>query len=338
VAGDGLAVVVPVHHVPGSGRWRRLDRLADLVACLRSVLRARDVLRAGGRSALGEVTLVLVDDGSPEPVGPALPADVLAGVGVERMPVQRGQGAALNWAVRAVRAAAYALTDSDCQVAEDWLVVIEREYLAAVGSGGVLGSAGPPWCHGPGATRWSRWLTEQEARLARACFVGGVDPRTGTVARLDCRNVWLRREVVAGGDWFPEDAGAALSGVLSHRLARTGRRLRFAPDMVVWHAPAQSARAQARTYFLRGATRELGDAYAAGYRSLPAAFARTYARRHFVEPVRSGVHPGYVALAHGAYWLGLAGARLQTCARSRPAEWSSTAVTPPRRPPPPPGQ
>jgi glycosyltransferase involved in cell wall biosynthesis len=311
VPGDGLAVVVPVHHARGSGRWQRLDRLAGLVVCLRSLLRAREVLRAGGRSALGEVTLVLVDDGSPEPVGPALPADVRAGVRVERVPVRRGQGAALNRAVRAVGAAAYALTDSDCQVAEDWLVVIEREYLAATGCGGVLGSAGPPWRHRPGDTRWSRWLTDQEGRLAQACFLRDADPRTGTIARLDCRNVWLRCEVVAGGDWFPEDAGAALSGVLSHRLAASGRWLRFAPEMVVRHAAVSSARAQVRTYFLRGTTRELRDAYAAGHRSLPAAFARTYARRHFVEPVRSGVHPGYVALAHGAYWLGLAGGRLR---------------------------
>jgi len=298
--------------------------MADLVACLRSLLRAREVLRAGGRSVLGEVTVVVVDDGSPEPVGPTLPADVRAGVWVERVPVRRGQGAALNRAVRAVRGAAYAVTDSDCQVAEDWLLVIEREYLAVGASDGVLGSAGPPWRHRSGATRWSRWLTEQEGRLVRACFLRDVDPCAGTLARLDCRNLWVRCEVVAGGDWFPEDAGAAVSGVLSHRLAAGGQRLRFAPDMVVWHAPAPSARAQARTYFCRGATRELGDAYAAGHRSLPAAFVRGYARRHFVEPVRSGVHPAYVALAHGAYWLGLAGGRLRA-RTGRDSEWGSNS-------------
>jgi hypothetical protein len=332
VSGDGLVVVVPVHHAPGSGRWRRLDRLADLVACLRSLLRAREVLWAGGRSALGDVTVILVDDGSPEPVGPALPADVQEGVRVERVPVRRGQGAALNWAIRTVRAAAYALTDSDCQVAEDWLVVIEREYLAVARSGDLLGSAGPPWQHRRGATRWSRWLTEQEGRLARGCFVREVDPRAGTVARLDCRNVWLRCEVVAGGGWFPEHAGAALSGVVSHRLAAGGRRLRFTPDMVVRHAPVPSAWAQARTYFLRGATRELGDAYATGHRSLPAAFARTYAHRHFIEPVRWGVHPAYVALAHGAYWLGLAAGRLRTDAFGWPDRGGTAATIGPERP------
>jgi len=51
--------------------------------------------------------------------------------------------------------------------------------------------------------------------------------------RLDCRNVWLRGDVVekiGQKSFFPEDAGAALSGMTSRILAAKGVNLE--PDPV----------------------------------------------------------------------------------------------------------
>jgi hypothetical protein len=244
----------------------------------------------------GEVSIVLVDDGSPQQLATLLPQRILDRIEVLRIDTRRGQGAALNAAIRKHPAAAYAFTDSDCVVAPDWIRTID-----ALASTKDDGAAGPPWRHQEARGRKARWLTEQETRLVRHCTTLALERGT---TRLDCRNVWLSADVAAKNA-FPEDAGAALSGVTSRLLDAAGVRLGFAPQLAVRHEPITSVRAQALTYFRRGATSDLATHYAAGHRSLSHAFTRTYARRHLVAPIRAGVSPGYVLLTHGAYWCGL---------------------------------
>jgi hypothetical protein len=300
----GLVVIVPAHHDAGRRAWLRLDRLRPLVDCLRSLQAAVDQWRAGTGLAFDRVRIVLVDDGSPVELATLLPPDVAASVEVLRLDSRRGQGAALNAALRTHRAGAYAFTDSDCVVGPDWITTIEK--LAATDDG-TDGAAGPPWPHRRPRSRKAGWLTRQETALIRHCTDRAL--RHGATARLDCRNVWLRAGVagkLGRQGFFPEDAGAALSGITSRLMESAGVRLGFDPGLVVRHQPVTSVRAVARTYFRRGATSDLGRHYAAGYRSLAGAFVSTYARRHFVEPVRAGVSPAYVLLAHGAYWCGLA--------------------------------
>jgi len=306
-AGDPprLVVLVPAHHDPGRCAWSRLDRRQALIDCMSSLRAAVERWRSTGtRLAFDDVTIVLVDDGSPTELATLLSRDVLDGVDLLRLATRRGQGAALNAAITTHRAAAYAFTDSDCVVAPDWITTIDK--LAGT-EDGTDGTAGPPWPHRRGRTRKSAWLTSQETALVRHCTDRAL--RAGVAARLDCRNAWLRAGVAAKlgrADFFPEDAGAALSGMTSRLLDSAGVRLGFDPGMVVRHEPVTSVRAQALTYFRRGATSDLDRHYAAGHRSLAHAFAVTYAWRHFVEPVRAGVSPAYVVLAHGSYWCGLA--------------------------------
>jgi hypothetical protein len=299
-----LVVIVPAHHDAGTHAWARLDRLRPLVDCLRGLLTAVDQWRPGSGLAFDEVRIVLVDDGSPVELATLLPPDVVASVEVLRLDTRRGQGAALNAALIAHHARAYAFTDSDCVVAPDWITTIEK--LAGT-EDGTDGAAGPPWPHRRPRTRTAAWLTRQETVLVRHCTNRAL--RHGATARLDCRNVWLRAGVAGKLDrrgFFPEDAGAALSGITSRLLESAGVRLGFDHGLVVRHEPVTSIRAVAGTYFRRGATSDLDRHYAAGHRSLADAFLSTYARRHFVQPVRAGVSPAYVLLAHGAYWCGLA--------------------------------
>ena len=311
-----LVVIVPAHHDAGRHVWSRLDRLRPLVDCLRSLRVAVEQWRSTGTGlAFDDVRIVLVDDGSPTELATLLPPDVVTAVDVLRLDIRRGQGAALNAALEAHRASAYAFTDSDCVVAPDWITTIEK--LAATDDG-TDGAAGPPWPHRRARTRKAAWLTRHETALIQHCTTRAL--RHGSTARLDCRNAWLRAGVagtLGRAAFFPEDAGAALSGMTSRLLESAGVRLGFDPGLVVRHEPVSSVRAQASTYFRRGATSDLDRHYAAGYRSLAHAFAARYARRHFVEPVRAGVSPAYVLLAHGAYWCGLARRRLRRAATAR---------------------
>ena len=305
-----LVVLVPAHHDASRWRWSRLDRHRPLIECLGSLTAAVDCWRSTGtRLAFDDVRVVLVDDGSPTPLATILPPEVRDGIDVLRLEARRGQGGALNEALRRHPAAAYAFTDSDCVVAPDWITTIEK--LAATDDG-TDGSAGPPWRHGRPATRKAAWLTSQETALIRHCTDRA---RRDGVERIDCRNAWLRATVagkLGRRDFFPEDAGAALSGITSRVLASAGVRLGFDPALVVHHEPLTSVRAQAVTYFRRGATSGLDRHYAAGHRSLTHAFAATYLKRHIVEPTRAGVSPAYVLLAHGSYWCGLAWHRRTT--------------------------
>jgi hypothetical protein len=299
-----LVVIVPAHHDGSRRSWSRLDRLRPLVDCLRSLDAAAVQWRSGVGLAFDDVRIVLVDDGSPTALAGLLPPDVLTAVEVLRLDTRDGQGGALNAALRAYPAGAYAFTDSDCVVAADWITTIDK--LAAIDDGSD-GGAGPPWPHGRALTRKAAWLTRNEAALIRHCTDRAL--ARGSTARLDCRNAWLRSGVagkLGRPDFFPEDAGAALSGMTSRLMESAGVRLGFDHGLVVHHEPVTSIRAQASTYFRRGATSDLDRHYAAGHRSLAHAFGATYLRRHFVEPARAGVSPAYVLLAHGAYWYGLA--------------------------------
>jgi Glycosyl transferase family 2 len=299
-----LLVVVPAHHDPSRHRWSRLDRLRSLIDCLESLIVAADHWRTHGSDAVfDDASILLVDDGSPSPLATLLPPSIVDSIDVLRLDRRRGQGGALNAAFSAHAAVAYAITDSDCVVADTWLTTIATlaEHLEDAD-----GTAGPPWEHQPPTDRKTRWLTTQETALVRHCTERAL--RHDEV-RLDCRNVWLRGDVVekiGPTSFFPDDAGAALSGMTSRSLTAAGVSLGFDREMKVRHQPLTSARAQAVTYFSRGATSNLSRHYAAGHRSLRHAFVSTYWRRHFVEPVRAGVSPAYVLLAHGSYWAGLA--------------------------------
>lgn len=305
-----LRVLVPAHHDPGRHPCSRLDRLGPLVDCLTSLLDATDHWRSAGGRAFDDVGIVLVDDGSPVPLSTLLPDHLRKAVDVHPLDTRRGQGAALNAALAAKRtASAYAFTDSDCVVAPDW---ISRIDTLAARDDGTDGTAGPPWPHLPAGGGRARWLTGQETALVRHCTERAV--REGVPARLDCRNVWLRASTVdrvGRGSFFPEDAGAALSGMTSRKLTDAGVRLGFDPGLQVRHAALTSVRAQAVTYFSRGATSDLGEHYARGHPSLWRAFTGEYARRHLLDPVRARVAPAYVLLAHGSYWCGLGWRRLQ---------------------------
>ena len=257
--------------------------------------------------------IVLVDDGSPTELATLLPPDAVT-VGrraAARHPPRPGRRPERR-AEDPPRPSAYAFTDSDCVVAPDWITTIDK--LAATDDG-TDGAAGPPWPH--------RRRRDPEGGLADPARDRADpalhEPRAGhgSTARLDCRNAWLRAGVagkLGREDFFPEDAGAALSGMTSRLMESAGVRLGFDPGLVVRHQPVTSVRAQASTYFRRGATSDLDRHYAAGYRSLAHAFTATYLRRHFVEPARAGVSPAYVLLAHGAYWCGLAWHRTRRAA------------------------
>ena len=122
---------------------------------------------AGTGLAFDDVRIVLVDDGSPTELATLLPPDAVTSVDVLRLDTRRGQGAALNAALKTHRASAYAFTDSDCVVAPDWITTIDK--LAATDDG-TDGAAGPPWPHRRRRrSRKAAWLTRHETALIQHC-------------------------------------------------------------------------------------------------------------------------------------------------------------------------
>lgn len=217
-----LSVVVPAHR-----RIRETVRLLESLA-------ASDV----------RFEVVLVDDASPEPLGPAVARfhgelDLV----VERLPANRGPAAARNAGVRRASHEIIAFTDNDCAVSPTWARRMHRYMRDApariAGVGGRVLALGDdvfsryytyhkildPWLdHG----RWLYVVTANAAfRRSALEEVGGFD--------ADVR--------VPGG----EDPG------LCFKLLERGYRLEYHAEAVVFHEYRASLRDFVRTFFRYGA-------------------------------------------------------------------------------------
>ncbi len=206
-----VAVVVPA----------RVETAADL-AGLRACL---DALAAQTRPA---AEVVVVDDGSPRPIGVPGPARVV------RVPAG-GSYAARNAGIAATDAPVVAFTDADCRPTPTWLAdalaALDREPDAAA----VAGAIEVPVTPRDGAVAWHDALTAfpQESFVARFGF--------GATANLVVRRAAL--EATGGFDGALRSGGDAEWGA---RAAAAGHRTVYRGDVRVLHPPRRSARAVAR--------------------------------------------------------------------------------------------
>ena len=286
---------------------RAVSDLDPLHECLVSLIRAREQARNCWRS----VELTVVDDSSPQRLAGLFNNQISGAVEFINNEGSAGQGGALNFALTVSRADVYAFTDSDCVVADDWLIRLAHAYEEWPLANGV---AGPNWLHLPGVSRWTNWLTEQEGRLVRATFMRYID-HEGSTGRIDCRNLSLRRDFVekvnADLKFFVEEGGPSVSGLTSHALRRrfavSDLAIRFDPKLAVRHRSVSSLRREMKRYFGWGHRGNYETYYGDERWGLLVAFAMRYIRRHFIYPlIYGGVSPLYVSAVHGAYWLGIA--------------------------------
>jgi len=304
-----LAVLVPVHHDGSSGRTARADRAALLQSCLASIVAASNFCRMTS-AAFREISIIVVDDYSPEDPGALLDADTLRNTRWLRNQGAKGQAGALNFAMANVDADAFAFTDSDCVVAPDWLQCIADYYRAHPAHGGVCG---PNWLFGPAVQRWSRILTAQEAALMRFLTETEIDRCRSTTTRIDCRNLSLRVDFAArlqeSGELFG-DGVCSVSGQASYflksRLMDGEVPVGFCQAMQTFHQPISSLLGQMAVYYARGRWSRFDEIYASLYGSLRAALVKRYAMRHFIAPMVSGSASfSYVWPVHLAFWAGI---------------------------------
>lgn len=157
---------------------------------------------------------------------------------------RRGKSAALNLGVKEARAPWLAFTDDDCQVAADWLDVIDRT-IRETGSKGVLTGrvvAGKP---------------EGEAVIAPSLRENGRDTTYTSPTFRDVlfgNNMAIPADLLRKSGGFDEGLGpgtaapAAEDNDLGYRLLRSGIPIRYLPTMVVTHRSWRSAPEQVRLY------------------------------------------------------------------------------------------
>ena len=226
---DGVTVVIPVK-----------DRAASLARLLAA-------LRADPASA--ELPVIVVDDGSAEPV------QVTDGARVLRHSASRGPAAARNTGLAAVTTPFVAFVDSDCVPAPGWLDRLQPHLtdprLALVAPRIV------PLQHGAG------WLGAYEATSSALDM--GPEPAPvrpwSAVSYVPSAALLARRAAL--GDGYDEAMQVAEDVDLVWRLAAAGWRVRYEPAASVAHDhPDQTAQwLRRRAFYGTGAT-ESGLAWA----------------------------------------------------------------------------
>jgi GT2 family glycosyltransferase len=221
------------------------DRPEALARCLNAVL--------SGEALPREV--VIVDQGAmpqlevaSEPVSIVLIRD--QGIGLSR---------ARNLGLDAVRQPLVAVVDDDCVPAPSWLAAIAG---ALAGADAVAGRVLPLPADGAGVFALSSRTSVEQAEYRRTTAPW----RVGTGGNFAARTDLLRKlggydERLGAGAW----AGAGEDLDLIHRALRSGATIRYAPEVLVFHARASAGRRRStRSSYGRGAGAFIGLRLRAG--------------------------------------------------------------------------
>ncbi len=204
-----ITVVIPAH-----------DEAAHLGACL-------DALFAGDSPAVSpEIApeVLVIDDGStdqPERIVARYPAARL--IRVDR---RRGAAHARNLGVREARGEVVLFTDADCVVMPGWaercgaaLARARRADPAVVALAGRIDSPGG-------------WVARSHAYAGYAWVLGGAERDTACF-NTACAAISRADFLALGG--FDEELAAHEDHDFGLRLAESGRRIRFVPEVAVFH-------------------------------------------------------------------------------------------------------
>ncbi len=241
------------------GELRRAPRPASRQYSLATVVvpthgrpsQLRTCLEALGRLDYppDRLEVVVVDDGSPQPVTEAVSPPTSIDVRIERQP-QGGPGAARNRGVALAKGDVIAFLDDDCVPDPSWLTRLVKtvESGEKLVAGGRTVNALDSNAYSEASQMIVSYLYEMHARTASSS------------AFFTTNNLALRRDdfLAVGGfdERFRHAAGEDRD--LCVRLARAGTELRYAPDALVRHAHALTFRSFWRQHAAYGrAAREL---------------------------------------------------------------------------------
>ena len=208
------------------------DRPALLAGCLESL----------SLSSFFGVEVLVLDQSRPDQT---LTREFRNGLVVRHLRCpRRGKSAALNLGVREARAPWLAFTDDDCQVATDWLEVIDRTAGQA-GTGCALTGrvvAGTP--EGEAVTAPSLRERDRETTYESPGFRDVLFGNNMAIPAELLRRVGCFDEGLGPGTTAP----AAEDNDLGYRLLRTGVPIRYLPTMVVTHRSWRRGPDQVRLY------------------------------------------------------------------------------------------
>ena len=150
----------------------------------------------------------------------------------------RGLGAAQNLAIKAARTPIIAVTDDDCKPASDWVSSIDQAFAPPNAIDALTGRVLPL---GPEIT--GAYAVSSRTSTERVEFNGKAMPwYVGSGNNFAVRREWL--DCIGGNDERLGPGSPGQGGVdmdLFYRLLRAGARIRYEPELVVYHARADKA-------------------------------------------------------------------------------------------------
>jgi glycosyltransferase involved in cell wall biosynthesis len=150
----------------------------------------------------------------------------------------RGLGVAQNLAIKAARTTLIAVTDDDCEPTPNWVAKIEQAFASPDSIDGLTGRVVPL---GP-ATSGS-YAVSSRTSTQRVEFHGKAMPwYVGSGNNFAVRREWL--ECIGGNDERLGSGSPGQGGVdmdLFYRLLRAGARIRYEPELLVYHAMTDKA-------------------------------------------------------------------------------------------------
>jgi len=150
----------------------------------------------------------------------------------------RGLGAAQNVAIAHACCPIVAVTDDDCHPAPDWIARIEQAFAPPSQLDGLTGRVLPLGPDTPGS-----YAVSSRTSTVRVDFDRDAMPwDVGSGNNFAVKREWLNR--IGGNDerLGPGSPGqGAVDMDLFHRLLRAGARIRYEPDLAVYHARASKA-------------------------------------------------------------------------------------------------
>jgi GT2 family glycosyltransferase len=208
------------------------DRSTLLAGCLGSLAASR----------FAEAEVLILDQGRSDPMSPGRIGNGLT-IRYLRCP-RRGKSAALNLGVKEARAPWLAFTDDDCQVAADWLEVIDRAAREMGAGCALTGRVVPGAPEGeavtaPSLRENSRETTYRAPTFQDVLFGNNMAIPAGLLQKAGCFD-----ERLGPGTAAP----AAEDNDLGYRLLRAGVPIRYLPAMVVTHRSWRSGPEQVRLY------------------------------------------------------------------------------------------
>jgi GT2 family glycosyltransferase len=223
MAGTDVSVVVPTR--------RRPEKLARCLAAL-----SRQTLPATA------FEVIVVDDGSPVPVDPAIGRPLPMACTVLRVP-HGGPAAARNRGVERAVGHVVAFTDDDCEPEPGWLAALLTALASSLapGAGGRVINALPRNPYAEASQLLVSFLCEYYNAPGRARF-------------FTSNNLAFRREAFMNAGGFDEryQHAAGEDRELCDRFASRDTPLAYAADAVVWHAHDLSGPRFVKQHFTYG--------------------------------------------------------------------------------------